>query len=443
MSTSQSHQITLQSIQSKQARVCVMGLGYVGLPLVHLFVKAGFEVVGFDIDQEKIDLLNSKQTYIRHIGPEVISMMVDTGRFHATSDAAEIQSVDAILICVPTPLTTNRDPDMSYVTSTVQTVRDNLTPGKLVVLESTTYPGTLRSVVQPILEESGLKVGEGVFLAYSPEREDPGNTQYTSANIPKVVGGIDPISHEMACALYGAIVPQVVPVSSPEVAEACKILENTYRSVNIALVNELKVLFDRMDIDIWEVIEAAKTKPFGYQAFYPGPGLGGHCIPIDPFYLTWVARQYNCVTRFIELAGEINTSMPEYVIHRVALALNSAGKSISGSNICVLGLAYKKNVDDIRESPSLTIINRLQDLGAQVSYHDPYVPIICRTRKFDFNFRSQKLTPEYLQSLDAVVIATDHDCVNHHFVVQHAPLVVDTRNATRTITGDRHKVWAA
>jgi UDP-N-acetyl-D-glucosamine dehydrogenase len=247
----------------------------------------------------------------------------------------------------------------------------------------------------------------------------------------------------MACALYSSIVPQVVPVSSPEVAEACKILENTYRSVNIALVNELKVLFERMGINIWEVIEAAKTKPFGYQAFYPGPGLGGHCIPIDPFYLSWVAKQFNCPTRFIELAGEINTAMPEYVIHRVALALNAAGKAIRGSKICVLGLAYKKNVDDIRESPSLTILDRLQELGAEVSYHDPFVPVMRHTRKFDFNFRSQKLSKEFLEGLDAVVITTDHDCVNHHFVVKHAPLVIDTRNATRNLTTDRHKVWAA
>ncbi len=434
---------TLAAIKNKTAGVCVMGLGYVGLPLVHLFVKSGFRVIGFDIDENKIKQLNDRQSYIKHIGTDVVAAMVDSGRFTATADPTMLKQAGAIIICVPTPLTENRDPDMSYVVSTAETVRDHLTRGQLVILESTTYPGTLREVVKPILDETGLEAGTDYFLAYSPEREDPGNPQHSAAFIPKVVGGLEPHSHEMACALYGAVVPQVVPVSSPEVAEACKILENTYRSVNIALVNELKVLFEHMHIDIWEVIEAAKTKPFGYQAFYPGPGLGGHCIPIDPFYLSWVAKQYNCPTRFIELAGEINTAMPEYVIHRVALALNAQGKAIRGSKICVLGMAYKKNVDDIRESPSLTILDRLQELGAEVTYHDPFVPVIRRTRKYDFNFRSQRLTKDFLEGQDAVVITTDHDCVNHQFVVRHAPLVIDTRNATKSVTSERHKVWAA
>ncbi len=433
----------LAVIKDKTAKVCIIGLGYVGLPLVQLFVKAGYDVTGFDIDTEKVDLLNNGQSYIKHIDGNKVAEMLATNRFRATAEPSVLKNMNAIIICVPTPLTKSREPDMSYVVGTTQTIRDNLVNGQLIILESTTYPGTLKNVVKPILEETELIAGEDFFLAYSPEREDPGNPNHSAAYIPKVVGGHDPLSHEMACALYSNIVPQVVSVSSPEVAEACKILENTYRSVNIALVNEMKILFERMNIDIWEVIEAAKTKPFGFQAFYPGPGLGGHCIPIDPFYLSWVARQYNCTTRFIELAGEVNTAMPEYVIHRVALALNSVGKSIRGSKICILGLAYKKNVDDFRESPSLTIMDRLQELGSEVSYHDPFIPVLRRTRKFDFNCKSVPLDKQTLEATDAVLIATDHDCVNHQFVVQHAQLVIDTRNATKSVTSDRHKVWAA
>jgi UDP-N-acetyl-D-glucosamine dehydrogenase len=432
-----------RAIHGRSAKVCVIGLGYVGLPLVQLFVKAGYPVVGFDIDIEKVNALNAGKSYIKHVGQEAIEAMLQTGQFRATSDPATLREVQAIIICVPTPLTANRDPDMTYITSTAETIRDHLTAGQLIILESTTYPGTLRQVVKPILEETGMEAAADFFLAYSPEREDPGNPTHSAAYIPKVVGGLDPAAHQLACHLYASVVPSVVSVSSPEVAEACKILENTYRCVNIALVNELKVLFERMGIDIWEVIDAAKTKPFGFQAFYPGPGLGGHCIPIDPFYLSWVAKQFECPTRFIELAGEINTAMPEYVIHRISLALNSTGKAIRGAHVCILGLAYKKNVDDIRESPSLNILERLQELGAVTSYHDPFVPVIRRTRKFDFNMRSENLTKEYLQSLDAVVITTDHDCVNYQFIARYAPLIVDTRNATRSAEAPRGKIWAA
>ena len=438
-----SHRDTLELLQQRTAHVGVIGLGYVGLPLVQLFSKAGFSVTGFDIDEKKITSLNNGISYIKHIPSQNIQQLKEQGKFQATTDFTNLRDMDAILICVPTPLTANREPDMSYIISTSQSIRDNLSTGQLIVLESTTYPGTVRNVVKPILEESGLKVTTNIFLAYSPEREDPGNPTYHAGTIPKVVGGMDPISQELAIALYSPVVPQVVPVSTPEVAEACKILENTYRSINIALVNELKVLFERMGIDIWEVIDAAKTKPFGFQAFYPGPGLGGHCIPIDPFYLTWIARQYNCTTRFIELAGEINTSMPEYVIHRIALALNSHGKSIRGSGIGLIGLAYKKNVDDLRESPSLTILNRLVELGAKVSYHDPFVPHVSATRKGEFHMTSEALTESYLQSLDAAIIITDHDGVDYEYIVQHSPLVIDTRNATSRAEQRQAKVWAA
>ncbi len=436
-------QAALAAIQTKKAKVGVLGLGYVGLPLVHLFAKAGFPVTGFDIDEEKVAQLNKGKSYIKHISDKLLTDLIKKKSFQATTDFSLLRDMSAVIICVPTPLTENREPDMSYIVSTAQVIRDHLPKGQLVVLESTTYPGTLRSVVKPVLEESGLSAGFDFFMAYSPEREDPGNRTHSVASIPKVVGGLDDKSHRLACALYEAVVPQVVPVSSPEIAEAAKILENTYRAVNIALVNELKLLFERMDIDIWEVIDAAKTKPFGFQAFYPGPGLGGHCIPIDPFYLSWVARQYIWTTRFIELAGEINARMPDYVIQRVALALNSKGKSIRDSHICVLGVAYKKNVDDMRESPSLTILDHLKGLGAEISYHDPYVPVLTHTRKFTFNLKSTPLSKKFLESLDAVIIATDHDCVDYKLVSRYAPLLVDTRNATKKVVAAPEKVWAA
>lgn len=434
---------TLNALQNRTAKVCVIGLGYVGLPLVQLFVKAGFQVTGFDVDDKKVNKLNAGESYIKHVDDGAIQEMLATKRFSATADDATLKEMDAIVICVPTPLTEHHEPDMSYITSTCEVIQKHLREGQLIVLESTTYPGTTRTVVQPLLEKSGLSAETDFFMAYSPEREDPGNPTHSAAFIPKVVGGLNKESHELACALYSAVVPEVVPVSSPEIAEACKILENTYRAVNIALVNELKMLFERMDIDIWEVINAAKTKPFGFHAFYPGPGLGGHCIPIDPFYLSWVARQYNYHTRFIELAGEVNTSMPEHVVHRVTLALNSHGKAVRGSKICILGMAYKKNVDDVRESPSLELYEMLHGLGGEVSYHDPYVPEVSGLRNYDLKLESVSLTPAYLQSVDAVLVATDHDKVDYEMVAEYAPLVIDTRNVVPTKSAEKQQLWAA
>ena len=419
-------------LADRSAVVGVIGLGYVGLPLLDAFVRAGFRTMGFDTDARKTDALAAGESYIEHIPGSTIAGWLEQQKFEPTTDFARLSEPDVLLICVPTPLTDSRDPDLTYVEASTRAVAKALRPGQLVVLESTTYPTTTRDVMLPILEESGLKPGGDFFLAYSPEREDPGNPDFSAAGIPKVVGGLDPVSGALACELYGAAVVQIVPVNSPEVAEACKILENTYRAVNIALVNELKVLFDRMGIDVWEVVDAAKTKPFGFQAFYPGPGLGGHCIPIDPFYLTWLARKQGLNTRFIELAGEVNTSMPSYVVSRVAGALNDHGKPVRGSKICVLGLAYKKDVDDSRESPSFELMEQLRGMGAVLSYHDPHVPVMPAKRDYDFPaLKSEKLTPEFLGSVDCVLIATDHSAVDYAHVVTHAPLVVDTRNATR------------
>lgn len=432
-----------QAIAKRTAVVGVIGLGYVGLPLVANFVRAGYRTVGFDCDSDKVDLLNAGKSYIKHIQTEAVAGMVRTGKFHATSDFAVLREADAILVCVPTPLTKNRDPDMSFVEGTARSIRNHLVPGQLVVLESTTYPGTLREVMLPILEETGLEAGRDFFMAYSPEREDPGNPSHSAAHIPKVVGGLDRLSHELACALYEPVVPQVVPVSSPEVAEACKILENTYRAVNIAMVNELKILFERMGIDVWEVIAAASTKPFGFQPFYPGPGLGGHCIPIDPFYLSWIARRYHFNTRFIELAGEINTAMPDYVVKRVDLALNSHQKSIRGSRIGILGAAYKRDIDDPRESPSFELMQKLLELGADVSYNDPYIAKVPPMRMYKLELESQPLTPEYLESLDCTLIATDHSIYDAETIVRHSRLVVDTRNLTGKVRRGREKIWPA
>lgn len=433
----------LAGVETRTATVGVIGLGYVGLPLVRIFLKAGFPVVGFDVDQRKVDALHAGQSYIRHIPESDVAAMLATGRFRATADMSELKYVQAIVVCVPTPLTINREPDMTYVESTTRAIAKSLQPGQLVVLESTTYPGTTRSVMLPILEATGLKAGKDFFVAYSPEREDPGNPNFSAANIPKVVGGLEEQSHKLAVALYSPLVPTVVQVSSPEVAEACKILENTYRCVNIALVNELKILFERMGIDVWEVIRAASTKPFGFQAFYPGPGLGGHCIPIDPFYLSWVARKYHFQTRFIELAGEVNTAMPEYVVHRVMCALNEQGKSVKGSKIVVLGLAYKKDVDDQRESPSFELIDHLLDLGAEVSYNDPYIPKVKENRKFPLDLVSEELTPQFLKSRDCVLVSTDHSNYDWETICKHSSLVVDSRNATGKIKTGREKIWSA
>lgn len=438
------HQSLLQKITDKQARVGVIGLGYVGLPLIDAFVSRGVSAMGFDVDVSKVDQLNAGRSYIRHLPSERIADWKADGLFEATADMSRLSEPDALLICVPTPLSDSRDPDLSYVEGTTRSIAAALRPGQLIVLESTTYPTTTRDVVLPILERTGLEAGREFFLAYSPEREDPGNASFSAARIPKVVGGIDAESLELACALYSQAVAEVVPVSSPEVAEACKILENTYRAVNIALVNELKVLFDRMGIDVWEVVDAARTKPFGFQAFYPGPGLGGHCIPIDPFYLTWLARRQGLATRFIELAGEVNSRMPEYVISRLAEFLNDEGKPIRGSRICVLGAAYKRDVDDPRESPSFVLMELLLARGAELTYNDPHVPRLPRMRHHDLpEMSSSRLTPEFLAAQDCVLIATDHSAYDYDDIVRHSRMVLDTRNATRGVQQGREKIRKA
>lgn len=432
------------AFQNKSATIGVVGLGYVGLPLIRAFVSKGFNTIGFDVDAAKIDSLRKGESYIGHIPSDWMAEIVANQKFVPTDDMSKMSQADALLICVPTPLTGSRDPDLSYVESTVREIAKHLRNGQIVVLESTTYPGTTKEVVQPILESSGLTAGKDFFLAYSPEREDPGNLDFTAQSIPKVVGGIDPASCELACELYRQAVVEIVPVRSCEVAEACKILENTYRAINIAMVNELKVLFQGMDIDIWEVIEAAKTKPFGFQAFYPGPGLGGHCIPIDPFYLSWLARKQGSVTRFIELAGEINTNMPDYVIRKVVEALNDHRKPVRGSKICVLGAAYKKDVDDPRESPSFKLMELLVERGAELSYNDPHIPTLPKMRHYNVpSLSSQELTADFLASLDCVLIATDHTAYDYNEIVKHAKLVVDTRNATVNVVDGRDRIYKA
>ncbi|TWU13694.1 UDP-N-acetyl-D-glucosamine 6-dehydrogenase [Symmachiella macrocystis] len=433
-----------QAIADKTAKIGIVGLGYVGLPLIRAFIASGFDTMGFDVDQRKVDLLKAGKTYIDHIKPEWIQEWTASGKFEPTADMARMAEADTLLICVPTPLSDSRDPDLSYVEGTAQQIAASLRPGQLVILESTTYPGTTRDVLLPILSASGLEAGKDFYLAYSPEREDPGNLDFSADGIPKVVGGIDETSSRLAKLLYDSAIVNTVPVSSPEVAEACKILENTYRAVNIALVNELKMLLDRMDIDVWEVIDAAKTKPFGFQAFYPGPGLGGHCIPIDPFYLSWVARKEGMQTRFIELAGEVNTHMPQYVIDRLALALNEHGKPIKGSKICVLGVAYKKDVDDPRESPSFVLMDLLRERGAVLSYSDPHVPKLPQMRHHDVpDLSSEELTPEFLASQDCLLISTDHTRFDYEAIVRHGQLIVDTRNSTKNVVDGREKIWKA
>jgi UDP-N-acetyl-D-glucosamine dehydrogenase len=430
-------------IEQKTARVCIVGLGYVGLPLAETFAEGGYPVLGFDIDEKKVQSLKQGKSYIGHISSQRVAELIKNGRFDATSDARRFAEVDAVVICVPTPLTEAREPDLSYIINTGETIRSHLQKGQLIVLESTTYPGTTEDLLQPILEKSGLKAGRDFFLAFSPEREDPGNKDFATRNIPKVVGGLDTTSRDLAVALYTPIVDGVVPVSGTRVAEACKILENTYRAINIALVNELKVVFNAMGIDVWEVIRAAQTKPFGFQAFYPGPGLGGHCIPIDPFYLTWAARKYELHTRFIELAGEINASMPQYVVERIGLALNDLGKPIKGSRICILGVAYKKDVDDPRESPAFTILELLERRGARVSYNDPHIPTLPAMRHHHIRLESQELTESFLASQDCVDVITDHSAYDAQFVVDHASLVLDTRNATANCKASKAKIWKA
>lgn len=426
----------LELIKSRSSLVGVIGLGYVGLPLIDAFVRGGFRCLGFDVDDSKVKTLSAGRSYIKHISSTKVAEWISGGNVNVTNDMSRLQEPDVLIICVPTPLTEARDPDLQYIESTCESIAKVLRPGQLVVLESTTYPTTTRDVMVPILEQSGLKCSQDFFVAYSPEREDPGNPNFSAAQIPKVVGGIDEASRDLACALYSQAVAGVIPVENCEVAEAAKVLENIYRAVNIALVNELKVLFDAMGIDVWSVIDAAKTKPFGFQAFYPGPGLGGHCIPIDPFYLSWLARKYEHPTRFIELAGEVNSSMPRYVIARLAEFLNDQAKPIRGSKICLLGVAYKKDVDDPRESPSFVLMELLLARGAKLSYSDPHVPSLPPMRHHDLpQLTSEELTAEFLQSLDCVLIATDHSDFDYQSIVEHAPLVVDTRNATKAIQG--------
>ena len=421
-------------IRKRKASIGIIGLGYVGLPLVKEFHRAGFNVTGFDVDPQKVDMLNKGKSYIRHITSESIKNLIADGRFKATTDFINLKDIDCIIICVPTPLNKHREPDLSFVFNTTRSIAGHLRKGQLIILESTTYPGTTDEDMRKILEGTGLKAGKDFYLAYSPEREDPANKDFITSKIPKVVGGYTRNCLKVAKALYDSIVIRTVPVSSTKVAEATKLLENIYRAVNIALVNEMKMLFDRMGIDIWEVIEASKTKPFGFQAFYPGPGLGGHCIPIDPFYLTWKAREYDFPTRFIELAGEINTSMPMYVVSRVADALNKISKSIKDSKILILGLTYKRDVDDVRESPSLELIELLRNKGAKIDYNDPYVPMTRKMRHYDLKMVSVPLTEKNLKKYDCIVISTDHSSYDYSFIAKHSRLVVDTRNAMKGVS---------
>ena len=433
----------MRRFEAREATVGIIGLGYVGLPLLKAVVEAGFSGLGLDVDPAKVEALRAGRSYIRHIPDEQIARLRDSERFEATTDLARIAEPDAILICVPTPLTRHREPDLGFVVRTAEAIAPHLREGQLVVLESTTYPGTTAEVMKPILESSGLRSGIELFLAYSPEREDPGNIDFATTAIPKVVGGDGPEALALACALYGQFVPRTVPVSSCAVAEAVKLTENIFRSVNIALVNELKIVYEAMGIDVWEVIDAAKSKPFGYMPFYPGPGLGGHCIPIDPFYLTWKAREYDIATRFIELAGEINTAMPHHVVERLARALDERfAKGLNGARILIVGLAYKKNVDDTRESPAYTIMELLERRGAKLAYHDPHVAAVPHTREHpEFaGMRSLALEPAALGAFDAALIVTDHDGVDYETLVAAMPLVVDSRNATKNVSGSRERI---
>lgn len=421
----------------------VIGLGYVGLPLVIGFASRGCQVWGFDVDQHKVDSLMQGKSYIRHISSEEVQALIQQGRFCATGDFSRLQEVQTILVCVPTPLTEKMEPDLTFIVQTGRTIAAHLKPGQLVVLESTTYPGTTEELLIPILEESGLKAGKDFYVGFSPEREDPGNRHFKTHQIPKVVSGIDEESTQRVQQVYEKLFEKVVVVSSPRVAEMTKLLENIYRCVNIALVNELKLLCQRMKIDLWEVIGAASTKPFGFTPFYPGPGLGGHCIPIDPFYLSWKAKEFDFPTRFIELAGEINTAMPFHVVDSVVGVLNQVQKSLNGSKVLILGVAYKKDIDDLRESPSLKIMELLQEKGAVVDYNDPYFPNLHKMRKYDFKKTSVSLTPENLSQYDCVVIATDHSCYDYETIVRHSRRIVDTRNATGGVKGRNSKVSLA
>jgi len=434
----------VDKLRSHQATVGVVGLGYVGLPLMRAFAEAGFRVLGFDVDPGKVEKIEAGESYIDAVPTDVLRGLRDAGRVGATADFARVAEADALASCVPTPLTKNSEPDTSYIERTAATIGLHLTPGTLVVLESTTYPGTTSELLRERLEAtSGLEVGRDLYLAYSPERENPGDPRWSTKKIPKVVGADDPASRAAAVALYEETVASVVPVTSTRAAEATKLLENIYRCVNIALVNELKVCFGRMGIDVFEVIDAARTKPFGFQPFWPGPGLGGHCIPIDPVYLSWKAREFGVWTRFIDLAGEVNTAMPAYVLQRVMEALNEHGKALKGSRVLLLGVAYKKDVDDMRESPAIALFEMLSEKGAVVAYHDPHVPRFGSGRHYAVDQDSVPLTAEELAASDVVLIVTDHSAVDYRLVVERAPLVVDARNATREVRGDAKHVYLA
>lgn len=421
----------IDKIQNKQATIGIVGLGYVGLPLGLGFVDKGHRVLGLDIDDNKVNAINAGESYIEHIAAEPIADGVKSGLLRASTDFAQASDCDALILAVPTPLSDHHEPDLSYVLSTLDSLLPYVRKNQVISLESTTYPGTTDEELRPRIESRGFTIGKDFFIVYSPEREDPGNPEFSSVNIPKVMGGTTEACAQVGQVLYEAVVEEVVPVGSTQVAEFAKLLENIYRSVNIGLVNELKVAADRMGIDIWEVINAAATKPFGFKAFYPGPGLGGHCIPIDPFYLTWKAREYGVHTRFIELSGEVNESMPDYVVQKTGAALNTRKKSVNGSRILLLGLAYKENVDDMRESPTFHLMDGLKALGAEIDYHDPHIPEITPTREHAAwtGCNSVDLTPENIASYDAVLIATDHERVNLSAVVEHADLIIDTRNA--------------
>jgi len=431
-----------ERFKTRRAKVGVIGLGYAGLPLACTFAEAGFQVTGFDIDDHKVQQLNRGQSYIAHIDRTYINRLVGGGKFTASSDFAGLSSCDAAIICVPTPLDDRRMPDLRFVTDTARTVGTYLHRGQLVVLESTTYPGTTDEVLLPLFLERGMKPGEDFFLAFSPEREDPANKNFTTRTIPKIVGGVTPHCLTVAAAAYGEVVERIVPVSSARVAESAKLLENIYRCVNIAMINELKLLFERMNIDVWEVVKAASTKPFGFTPFYPGPGLGGHCIPIDPFYLSWKARQYDFQTRFIELAGEINSSLPAHVVDRLIEGLNLQGKPLKGANVLLIGVAYKPDVDDIRESPALSVIRLLHAKLARVTYHDPLVPHL-RSRHLEREMSSSELTAESVRTSDATVILTNHRSVDYELIVRNAQLIVDTRNATAAYRGLNNNILLA
>ncbi len=432
-----------QKIESKTAVVGVVGLGYVGLPLGRAFCEAGLRTIGFDVDPQKIEDIEANRSYLKHMGDDYVLKMNETNKFEATTDFSRMGEVDAILVCVPTPLGQHLEPDLSYVEKTTEAIAKTLRKGQLVVLESTTFPSTTRGVMQPVLESTGLKCGEDFYLAYSPEREDPGRKSHNTQTIPKLVGATGPEGCDLAVALYRHAISDIIPVASAEVAEAAKLLENIYRAVNIALVNEMKVVLEAMGINIWDVVDAASTKPFGFQAFYPGPGLGGHCIPIDPFYLTWKAHEVGQPTKFIELAGQVNHAMPDYVVSRVTLALNGVEKAVKGSRILVLGLAYKPDVDDVRESPSFELIERLEGLGAEVDYHDPHVPKTHKMRRHDLQRESIAWSEQALAAYDCVLISTHHAWYDWQFVADNAKLIVDTRGVMRDVYGDTQHIVRA